>query len=486
MPRPSAPKPTILPPQRVETVFKTLHVAIREFLATVLTRGFIIGIFLPPAIIATVIPVTMALMGGTPKVTGHVAIIDRSGVTADRIKDQLSPEKIAERNRKKLEQLGQKLDEQMNSMPLPPGAKEQANQQIKMSGMLSQPDLRVTVLPNDADIEKEKSEILKAIGKEKDAAGADPRLLLAVIPESAIKPAADGTYSNYEIFTAPKLDVAVQSDIERAINTAIVDTRLVGMGMDVEKIRSVIKTPDPDAKAVTASGDKATNEAAKMLVPGAFMFLLWISVFTCGQYLLTSTIEEKSSRVMEVVLSAVSPMQLMVGKILGQMAVGSLILAVYAGMGIVGLISAAMVHVIDPINLLYLAVYFVLAFFMIASMMAAVGSAVSDIREAQSLMSPIMIVLMIPMMLWMPILRNPNSTFAQICSFIPPINPFVMILRLSGSEKVPTWQIPASIFVAACGAVFMAWAASKIFRIGVLMYGKPPNFKTLIRWIRMA
>jgi ABC-2 type transport system permease protein len=179
-------------------------------------------------------------------------------------------------------------------------------------------------------------------------------------------------------------------------------------------------------------------------------------------------------------------MQLMVGKILGQMAVGSLILVFYAGMGIVGLVSAAMMHVIDPINLVYLAVYFVLAFFMIASMMAAIGSAVSDIREAQSLMSPIMIVLMIPMMLWMPILRNPNSMFAQICSFIPPINPFVMILRLSGSEKVPTWQIPASIFVAACGAVFMAWAASKIFRIGVLMYGKPPNFKTLIRWVRMA
>jgi len=467
-------------------VFKTLHVALREFLATVLTRGFIIGIFLPPAIIATVIPVTMALMGGTPKVTGHVAIIDRSGVTADRIKDQLSPEKIAERNRKKLEQLGQQVSEQMKGVPLPPGAQEQANAQLKMSGMLAQPDLRVVVLPSDADIEKEKSEILKSIGKEKDAAGEDPRLVLAVIPETSIKAAADGSYANYELFTAPKLDVAVQGDIERAINTAIVDTRLVGMGMDVDKIRSVIKTPDAEAKAVTASGDKATNEAAKMLVPGAFMFLLWISVFTCGQYLLTSTIEEKSSRVMEVVLSAVSPMQLMVGKILGQMAVGSLILTVYAGMGMVGLVAATMAHIIDPMNLVYLAVYFVLAFFMIASMMAAIGSAVSDIREAQSLMGPMMVVLALPMMFWMPILRNPNSVFAQVCSFLPPINPFVMILRLSGAEKVPTWQIPASIFVAACGAVFMAWAASKIFRIGVLMYGKPPNFKTLIRWVRMA
>lgn len=471
-------------------MFKTLHVAIREFLATALTRGFIIGIFIPPLLMVTIIPATVALMGGTPKVNGHVAIIDKSGVTAERIKDQLSPEKMAERNRQRLERLGKEVEKKMEGIPLPPDAKEQMQtgmqQQVDTGGLLNQPDLRVTVLAADADIEKEKAEILKAIGKEKDAAGADPRLALAVIPPDAITPNTEGTYGNYEVFTAPKLDVAVQSDIERAINTAIVDTRLASLGMDVTKIRSLIKQPEADTKAVTASGDKATNEAAKMLVPGAFMFLLWISVFTCGQYLLTSTIEEKSSRVMEVILSAVSPMQLMVGKIIGQMAVGSLILLVYGGLGVVSLISFAMMHVIDPMNLVYLAIYFVLAFFMIASLMAAIGSAVSDIREAQSLMSPIMIVLVIPMMLWMPILRNPNSLFAQICSFLPPINPFIMILRLSGAEKIPTWQIPASIFVAACGAVFMAWAAAKIFRIGVLMYGKPPNFKTLIRWVRMA
>src|SRR4029077_15917667 len=118
----------------------------------------------------------------------------------------------------------------------------------------------------------------------------------------------------------------------------------------------------------SAAGQRKTNEIAAIMVPGAFMFLLWISVFTAGQYLLTTTIAEKSNRVMEVLLSAVSPLQLMVGKILGQMAVGGVILVSYAGLGMVGLVYASMRDLIDPMNLVYLAVYFLIAFFLVASM----------------------------------------------------------------------------------------------------------------------
>src|SRR5262245_37164366 len=164
------------------------------------------------------------------------------------------------------------------------------------------------------------------------------------------------------------------------------------------------------------------------------------------------------------------------------MGVGLVILVAYAGLGISGLVLASMLHVIDWWNLVFLGIYFIIAFFLIASLMAAVGSAVSDVREANSLIGPVMVVLIIPMVLWMPIMRNPNSTFAQVCSFVPPISPFIMVLRLSGSEKIPTWQVPASILVGVLGSIVAVWAAAKIFRIGVLMYGKPPNFRTLVKW----
>jgi len=120
---------------------------------------------------------------------------------------------------------------------------------------------------------------------------------------------------------------------------------------------------------------------------------------------------------------------------------------------------------------------------MVASMMSAVGSAVSDLREAQSLVGPVMMILMVPLILWAPIIDNPNGWLATVVSFVPPATPFVMILRLTAStEPVPMWQTLASIVWGFGCAVGMLWIASRIFRVGVLMQGKPPTPKELLRW----
>jgi ABC-2 type transport system permease protein len=93
---------------------------------------------------------------------------------------------------------------------------------------------------------------------------------------------------------------------------------------------------------------------------------------------------------------------------------------------------------------------------------------------------------MIPYLLWLPLSRDPSSTFAVVCSFIPPINSFVVLLRLTSSEPPPTWQVLASIVVSAVGMWAAFWFAAKVFRIGLLMFGKPPDFRTLVRWVRMS
>lgn len=465
-------------------MIKVFHIAVREFLATVLTKGFLFGILFPPIMIAIMSILMPLLMNkAAPRVKGHVAIIDASGEVAPRLERAFTEDAIRQRREKRQ---GEMLDGAGVPKQVQDAAKSGQARQVEPA-----PDLTLKVLPVGTDVDVAKAAIRQdsaagASGGKEAAEVPDPRLALVVIPSSAVTPQEGKAYSGFEMFVAPKLDIEVRGDVEAQVREAIVNARIIAANMNVESIRAITSRPEATTKAITSTGEKKGSEVAQLLIPGAFMLLLWISVFTCGQYLLSSTIEEKSNRVMEVLLSAVSPMQLMAGKILGQMCVGIVMLTLYGSAGMFGLVAAAMLDFVDLSNLFYLAIYFVIAFSLIACLMAAVGSAVNDIREAQSLLGPIMIVLIIPMMLWMPILRNPNSTFAQVASFVPPISPFVMVLRVAGSEKIPTWQIPASIIVGFISVGVFLWAASKVFRIGVLMYGKPPNIATLIKWVRMA
>lgn len=479
---------------------KALHIAWREFCATALTKGFIVGILLPPVMIGLLLFLLPLLMNQRPPATeGRIAIIDQSGVVKPFLETEFSPERLIEKKKdakKEMKETAEKIAPIVSAAG--PGAATNIDRSMALvEAMTPQNHLTLDHLDVTSDVTAAKELISKALNRQ-SLEGTNPRLALVVIPHDSVFSAAQTPateppskqsppiYANFDLYTAPTLDVEVKDDIEKAVQTAIVNSRIQTTGSDVSTIRAILRLPDANVKTVTVEGDRADNDAMVRIIPVGFFLLLWISVFTAGQSLLTSTVEEKASRVMEVLLSAASPMQLMVGKILGQMGVGMVIMLLYGAAGIAGLIAFAMNHLINPINLVYLAIYFIIAFFIIACMMAAIGSAVSEIREAQTLMMPIMLVMFVPLMLWLPIVRNPNSTFAQVCSFIPPITPFVMVLRISGSEPVPFWQIPATIAVGAISVVVAAWMAAKIFRIGVLMYGKPPNLKTLITWIRMA
>jgi ABC-type Na+ efflux pump permease subunit len=168
------------------------------------------------------------------------------------------------------------------------------------------------------------------------------------------------------------------------------------------------------------------------------------------------------------------------------MLVGFLVLAVYGGIGVGSLVFFAVAGMLDVSMLFYLVIFYLIAYFTVASLMAAIGAAVNEMREAQSLLGPVMIVVMIPWILWMPISRNPDSTFAVVTSFLPPLNPFVMLIRMTSTSPPPMWQVWLSILIGAASVYGAMWFAAKVFRVGLLMYGKPPNFATLLRWVRMA
>jgi ABC-type Na+ efflux pump permease subunit len=346
------------------------------------------------------------------------------------------------------------------------------------------PRLDVVVLDPASDVEAEKAPLrTPAAGA---SGGASRLALVAVQPDAVSRAPGSTAYGSYDLYVRGKIDDRLIDEIRAGLREAIVDARVQASGLDRREIEALTHVARTPSRTVTAEGERETNEVLNMLLPAGFMVLLLVSVLTSGQYLLTTTVEEKSNRVVEVLLSAVSARELMVGKILGQMAVGLLVLALYAGLGVVALISFAMLGLLDPALIAFLVVFFLLAYFTIASFMAAIGAAVNEMREAQTMMTPVMLMVMIPWILWLPLSRDPNSLVATVLSFVPPLGNFVMLLRMSSSTPPPMWQTWLAIVVSGLGAWAAVWFAAKVFRIGLLMFGKPPNFATLVRWARMA
>ena len=462
---------------------KGLRIAAREFEATVATKGFIVGLLITPLILAFMIVVMPRLMTReAPRISGDVAVIDPTGEVTAGVAARLRPEALAERRdqqRRRLREASAQATQALGRGD----AQARVDQQIDQV-LGSVPRLEVQALPASADLEQEKAAL---VGGPTDPRQHQGRLALVVVHANAVRRASQAEpFGAFDLYVRDKLDDRIEDEIRNGLREAIVDARVRHSGLDRAQVEALTRVAAVTSRTVTAAGERETNEVANVLLPAGFMVLLLVSVLTSGQYLLTSTVEEKSNRVVEVLLSAVSPMELMTGKILGQMAVGLLVLALYAGLGVSALFSFAMTGALDVSLILYLVVFFLLSYLTIGSLMAAIGSAVNEMREAQTMMTPVMLLVMVPWLLWMPISRDPNSLFATVLSFVPPLGNFVMLLRMTSTVPPPTWQVWLAILVSAAGAYAAGWFAAKVFRIGLLMFGKPPSFATLVKWARMA
>jgi len=284
----------------------------------------------------------------------------------------------------------------------------------------------------------------------------------------------------------PNLDDRAAGEIQRGLQEAIVSARLQVRSLDPALIDAIIRIPPVQSVTVTRTDQHQTVQAFNILLPAAFGVLLLMGVMGGGGQLLTTMVEEKSSRVVEVLLSAVSPMELMAGKLLGQMAASLIGMSLYIAMGIALLAFFALFGLLNFSLIFYLLIFFVITYTLMGSLMMAVGAAANDMKEAQGLLAPLTIVFIIPWILWMPISRDPGSTWSVAMSFIPPVNTFAMLLRMASNVPPPLWQVWLSTAIGVGSAYGAVWFAAKIFRIGLLMYGKPPNLATLIRWAREA
>ncbi|MEM7622242.1 MAG: ABC transporter permease [Planctomycetota bacterium] len=472
---------------------KVLRIAGREFASTALTKGFLIGAIGVPAFFLAMMPLIGILLNQAtpPAEAGTLTIVDRSGAVTELFTQRVSQEAIAERRAADMaqateqvkdivgDQLAGQIEGQMQS------AQSQAALQQAMGEV---PKINVAVPDPEASDPDALLESVRA-SLTADYAKTDPSRPLGVLTiaeDAVIKPAARDTFGGYEIQVRPNLDDRTVSEIRRAARWAILEARYAANGQDRHAISALTTVVAGNTQEITETGTREASFELQLLLPGAFMILIMMGVLTGGQYLLTTTIEEKSSRVVEILLSATSSMELMTGKILGQMGVGLALTAMYSALGIAALLFFALADLISVTDLLAMIVFFILAYFMFGGLMAAIGASVNELREAQSLMTPVIMLTFIPYVLFLPISRDPNAIYSVVLSFLPPVSPFVMMLRVASSEPPPLWEVLASIGVSVLGCVVAVWLAAKIFRVGLLMYGKPPNFATLIKWIRMA
>ena len=261
---------------------------------------------------------------------------------------------------------------------------------------------------------------------------------LIVIHGDAVEPAGPGEeLGAYDLYVPPGLDDRDLSFIHRSIRDAIADARAAARSLDRAALDTLFQVPRQPATTVGPENEREAVRGFNSLLPMAFMILLFMGIMAGGQTMLTSTIEEKSTRVVEVLLSAVSPMELMAGKLLGAVAISLVMIGVYVGLGLVALWSFSMFGLLDPWLILYLLIFFLIGFFVLGSLMLAVGAAVNDMTEAQSLQMPLMMVMMVPWFLWPAISRNPDSTLAVVTSHLPPINIFTMLFRMASTSRRP-------------------------------------------------
>lgn len=251
----------------------------------------------------------------------------------------------------------------------------------------------------------------------------------------------------------------------------------------VQRLSRDVAISDVDATTLEASKDDAR---ARVLTPFLMMFLIYLGTMSVSMGLLTSVLEEKSSRIMEVLLAAVSPLQLMTGKILGIVAVGMVMVGIWCAVGYASARSYNVGHLVTGYRLAMVAAYFVPALLFSAALLAAVGAACNSLKEAQSMSSPLTLINIVPLVAYPAIGPHPDSALAVVLSFIPPITPFVMIVRTSADPATPVWQIVASLALLWLAVVAAFWVAARVFRIGVLMYGQPPTVRELVRWLRRA
>jgi ABC-type Na+ efflux pump permease subunit len=277
--------------------------------------------------------------------------------------------------------------------------------------------------------------------------------------------------------------------VSQTINESVKNKRLARMGIDTTVVQQASTPVEVRSVGLLELGDDGVMEPAvekdemsSLMLPFGVMMLMFMIILMSSQPVLESVLEEKSQRIAEVLLGSANPTQLMAGKLLGTVAGSLLVFAIYA-LGSYFVAAKQGYADMVPLQLLpWFIVFQILGVMFFASIFMSVASAVSQLKEAQSALLPVWMVLMCPLFVWIFIVTEPNSTVATVMSFIPPITPTMMMLRMATGATIPIWQPILGLCLLVVSTMFCIYVAGRIFRVGILWQGKTPKLTEVFRW----
>lgn len=434
---------------------KVLAVIRREYVARVRTKGFVIGTIALPLIMVgfTILPIMLARRDVGAK---RVAVVDAS-----------------------TNGLGRELAEALSAARRGKG-----------------PDgkLRYQVVRVDAAgrLDAVRDSLIRRVGIGADSAGALDGLL--IVSDDALS-GGKLAYLGENVGSPDDMGA-----LERTASAVVQHARLAQAGLDERVVGQVLAPVNLKTLKVTKGQLTGESGEASFFLAYIMSFLLYLVLLLYGAQVTTSVIEEKTNRIFEVLTSSLSPFELLLGKVVGVGAVGLTQMGIWAGTAalvtnnvdriatLLGAPEAAAglsLPTVSPALLGIYLLFFVLGFMFYAAAYAAVGASCNQVQEAQQAATPLTLCVAAGLFLMFALLNDPNGTLGRVLSLVPPFAPFITPVRYSVSP-LGAGEIAVSLAAMLVGVAAMVWVASRIYRVGILSYGKKASIVEMMRWVRTA
>ena len=449
---------------------KFLAVVKREYVQRVRSRMFLVVTVGAPLMFAlfTVVPAMIAGMkAGGPT---RIAVVDETGRMYERVRDALTNARDE----------GDEAEEGKPEAANPVG--QNSSERMKQAAKASEQDYAVEQASPDGRTTEELKRQLDERVKRDELDG------YLVLPKNVL----EGGEAQY--YSRNVGDVFTRGRVQDGLTKAVRDARLAENNVRPEVMRAVNRPVKMATTKAGGGGEKADNGQGFFLVFGVG-FVIYLTILMYGQVILGAVIEEKETRIAEILFSSIRSFPLMLGKLVGvslvaltQFAIWGLAFAAFALYGVAVLagqgMKVSLPHV--PASVFaYLVLFFLLGYFIYATIYALVGSMVTTTQEGGQLAMPIILLLVVGFYLVFPVVRSPNSPLAFWASMIPFFSPITMLVRIT-TQTPPFWQIALSLAIGFATVVLLVWLAGRVYRVGMLMYGKRATIPEVFKWIRQS